>query len=235
MNVTSGSLRGCYFFLWFYFLNWFFRCTCTRYRPLDCLFNRGCRCLYFSHKLLSFFLFLLLFLINFFLLSLFILVFVFGLSLVEVTIELIPPWATLYIILLIIISIIQISEKIFSLLCPKRVFLLLFFSVDQIIHFGSSSLTKLHIFYSIVFGVNFRSWFRLLWTFAILWAIFIRIAWVTFVIVGAFGRSFVLIFIFKYLISFIRNLPFFDDTLTRLSSRLYLLCWLFSHILYFRL
>jgi hypothetical protein len=67
------------------------------------------------------------------------------LSLVEIAIELVPPRTTFYIILLIIITIIKIAEVLVTLLCPKRVFLLLLFSIDEIGHLSASPFSKLHV------------------------------------------------------------------------------------------
>lgn len=69
----------------------------------------------------------------------------FGLSLVEIAIELVPSRAALHIILLIIITIIKIAEVLVALLCPKRVLFLLLFAIDEIGHLGPSPFSKLHV------------------------------------------------------------------------------------------
>lgn len=235
MNITSGSL-GCYYFLLcFNFLDRFFGSVCISYCSLYCFFNWGCRCLYFSHKLLPLLFFFFFLLVNFFLLCLLVLVIMFRFSLVEVTIEFVSSWTTLHIVLLIVISIIQISKVISTLLCPKRILLFLLFTIYQIVHLCSSSFTKFHIFQCIVFGVNFWSWFRLLGVLVIARVIWVRIPLITFIVMWTmrwvlFGRLLI-----KNLISFLGKLPFLYDTLTHFSLRLSLFCWLFSHLLYFRL
>lgn len=106
MNVPVVWLN--YYFLLLLGLEryYFFCCTAT----WSCLWNSFfyCRrgCMYFSHQLLpSFFLFFLVF-VNYllFLASLFFVMLWF--RLIEITIKLIPSWATLDVILLIVISII---------------------------------------------------------------------------------------------------------------------------------
>lgn len=67
------------------------------------------------------------------------------LSLVEITIELVPSRTTLYIILLIIITIIEITEVLVALLCPKRILFLLLFAIDEIGHLSASPFSKLHV------------------------------------------------------------------------------------------
>lgn len=68
-----------------------------------------------------------------------------GLSLVEIAVELVPPRTALHIILLIIITIIKIAEVLVTLLCPKRVLLLLLFAIDEIGHLSASPFSKLHV------------------------------------------------------------------------------------------
>jgi hypothetical protein len=144
MNIPSACLRSYYLLLRIYFLGWFFYKTCTSCSPLIGSFNRRCRGLYFSHELLSLFLLFFPLLINFFLLLLFVLL-VLRLGLIKVTVKFISPGATLYVIFFIVVAVIQISKIVFALLCPERILFLLFFSIDQVIHFGSSSLSELHI------------------------------------------------------------------------------------------
>lgn len=68
-----------------------------------------------------------------------------GFSLIEVAIKLVSSRTTLNVVFLIVISIVKISKVLITLLCPKGILLFFFFPIDEIIHFGASSLSKLHI------------------------------------------------------------------------------------------
>jgi hypothetical protein len=122
-----------------------FAADCGRSCPRGFL-QGGSGSLDLTHQFLSFlFLLLIVFihLLLLFLLALFVLVL--GLSLIEVTVKLIPARTALNIILLVIIAVIQISEVLLSLLCPEGVLLFLFLPVYQVVHLGSSPLSELHI------------------------------------------------------------------------------------------
>lgn len=137
------------------------------------------RCLYFPHKFLSFFLLFLMILINlFFWLSLVLFFVVFRLSLIEITIELIPSRTTLNIILLIIIAIIKISKILITFICPKRILLFLFLAIYQIVHFRASSFSKLHIAYCQIFRFYLRNWWLIIFFIHILiWAFLCWMMW----------------------------------------------------------
>jgi len=89
----------------------------------------------------------------------FLLLIVLWLCLIEITVKLIPSRTTL-LIFLIIFLVLDISEIILPLIFPKVVFLLLLFSVHQIIHFSAPPLSKLHLLDSEILWLNLtlRRW-----------------------------------------------------------------------------
>jgi hypothetical protein len=79
------------------------------------------------------------------------------LSLVEIAVELVPPRATLDVVLFVVIAVIQISEVIITHVCPKGILFFLLLATDQIVHLGPSLLPKLHVPYRQILRLDFRN------------------------------------------------------------------------------
>lgn len=107
---------------------------------------------------------------HFFTFLLFLILPMLRLSLSKVAIKLILARTFLNIILLIFFIFSVKITKISFMFCPKRVLLLLFFSIHQVVHFSASTLSKLHLFDRIVLWFNWSYATRLL-TLVILIAI----------------------------------------------------------------
>ena len=101
------------------------------------------------------------------------------LTLIKIAIKLVPAWTTFNIIFFIIIAIIKISKIFLPLLNPKRIFLLLFFAIDKVGHFGSPSFPELHVSDCIILWIDLRCWlFR--WIIFVISLAIIWVLWLSF-------------------------------------------------------
>lgn len=112
------------------------------------------------------------------------------LCLSKITIELVFSLALLNIILLILgIRGIKIT-KIPLVLSPKWILFFLLFSCHQVIHFCSSSLSKLHLFNSII--LRFYYWNTATWLIFVIWIIF------TLILIQIFATALLLVLLLTY-------------------------------------
>ena len=73
---------------------------------------------------------------------------------VEIAVELIAAGAAFDVVFLVVIAVVEVAEVLLSLLCPEGVFLFLLLAVDEVVHLGASSLSKLHIANGQIFWLN---------------------------------------------------------------------------------
>ena len=178
--------------------------------------------MYFSHQLLTFFLYFLVILINLFFWCC-LLFLMFRLSLIKITVELVSSRTTLNIVFLIIVSILKISKIVLTLSSPKGILLFLFFTTNQVIHLSSSSVSKFHISNSIIFGIYLWCWFWFLIIILIITIIKIRIFF------GTFLTDFLITIFLWEMLFLIGRYFFFLDSPGTFFSGLIFLNRLFSH------
>lgn len=161
-----------------YLLHWFFLALRLFYWSI-CFWRHlfWCGCPYFAHEFLLFFFLFGLILIRFKLFSFFLFVGVFRLGLSKIAIKLIPS-RTALLIVLILFFVLNVSEKVLSLILPERIFFFLLFPVHEVVHFSTPSLPKAHLLDCVVFGRQWLWWLLLITVFLvgpwlIVWALFL--------------------------------------------------------------